>query len=129
MRNREQEGKSSWLRGGWKPGPNAHSREGAGTARLFTQQHVAAPILLMAGLVVVGTEGAILPVRDNRHLLRVDAQIDQETLGGLGPFFAEHEVIIMGPALIAVPGDFEERLGILFEPSGIGRQRGDPVIV
>ena len=62
MRNREQEGKSSWLRGGWKPGPDAHSREGAGTARLFTQQHVAAPILLMAGLVVVGTEGAILAI-------------------------------------------------------------------
>ncbi len=116
----------TWSR---KPCPGVHSQEDAGGSRLFAQEHMAAPILLMANLVMVGTERTVLAKGYNRHLLRAHAQVDQKVLGRLGPFFPEHEVIIVCSTLVTMAGDPEDRLGIVLEPAGIRCERRSPVVI
>ena len=85
----------------------------AGTDRLFAQQHMSAPVLFVADFIVVGTERAIFAIRYDGDLFRIHTQIDQDTPGCLGPFFAKNEVVIVSATFITMTRNFKERLRIV----------------
>jgi hypothetical protein len=64
---------------------------------------MATPILLMTGLIMVGTEGPILTIGYNRHLLWAHTQIDQKTPGRFGPLFSKHKIVVMRPSFVTMP--------------------------
>ena len=99
--------------------PRRPLTESAGGTRLFAQQHMATPILLMAGFVMVGTEWAVFAIGYNRHLFWAHTQIDQEALGCLGPFFSQHEIVVVGATLITMSGNLEERFGVVLQPPAL----------
>ena len=70
----------------------------------------------MTGFVVLGTEGPILSIGHDRHLLGADPHVDHEALGGLRTFFPEHEIVIMRAAFITMSGNLEERLTSGLDP-------------
>lgn len=76
-------------------------------SRLLAQEHVATPILLVAGLIMFITEGTVLAVRDDRYLLWIHPKIDQDILRRLGPFLPKDEVVVVCPSLVTVAGYLE----------------------
>src|SRR5579863_6473110 len=93
---------------------------------------MSAAIALVAGLVGVGANRAILAVTDGPDLVGRYAELDQEILGGGGAAVAEAEIVLSRAALIAVPFQHHGEAGIggenALEQVGIGCQSPAGVI-
>src|SRR5471030_1611685 len=55
---------------------------------------------------------------------RVDSEGRQILLGDVGPAVSQGEVVLLGPALVAVAFDQYADIGVTLEPGGGGAERG-----
>src|SRR5580692_1431722 len=77
---------------------------------LLPRGEMRAAVFLPALLVVVGTLRAFLAVADGLQLIAGNTQLHQEFLSRRGPPVAESQIVLRGPALVAMA--FDRHAGI-----------------
>src|SRR5688572_1322173 len=75
-----------------------------------------AAVLRPRGLVARGIEGPFLSIGDGGQPVSGDAEVDEIVAGGAGALLAEGEVVIGGPALVAVALDGDFRRAMVLHP-------------
>src|SRR5262245_8882709 len=83
----------------------------------------AAAVLRPRGLIALRHLRPLLAVADGLDAVRIDALRNQVVADGVGPAFAESQVVLAGAALVAVAFDGDCVVGVLTEPSRLLVQR------
>src|SRR5271167_4031591 len=83
---------------------------------------MATAILLPTSLIGFGAERLLLAVADRLDIAGADPTLRQRVLHGTRPAVAQSQVVLRGPALVAVSLDHEMDVGMLRQESDIGLQ-------
>src|SRR6266481_1341717 len=104
------------------PGCSRRSTCGRGRLLLLGQENVPA-VLRPARLVVVGALRPLLAVGDDADPPGLDPSGHEIAHGGVGAPLTQSQVVLVGAALVTVPFDQGELVGVRLEPLGAGVQR------
>src|SRR5262245_15971291 len=101
-------------------GPKSY--RGPGPSALLRQEH-RPPVLAPARLVLLGADGTLRAVRDDRHPVGGHAPGGEVVHRALGPPVPEGQVVFGRAPLVAMALDQDQLLGVLAQPGRIGVER------
>src|ERR1700693_1460386 len=97
-------------------------------ALLGRDQEMGAAVLLPAVFSGLAAEGALLSVGDRLDARGIHPERQEVFLGRVGPPVSQGEVVLRGPALVAVPFDEELDRTVSLQPFRVGGERGGGVV-